>query len=175
MAHNNINLPFAGLANGAVQEKLNGELQKIFDNIHDNNTKATDKRSVTIKLEFIPDDEREILLQVLGNIKEENVRTVGDDGISQAVKIKQGLTSVADVIVPNPVNLAPYRTFLEVDQPFSNFIFRMKDGPKGALFEADGGVWRNDAITNIANYLHDRLIGEPAERGEEPFNVTIIA
>ena len=59
--------------------------------------------------------------------------------------------------------------------PFSNFIFRMKDGPKGALFEADGGVWRNDAIANIANYLHDRLIGEPAERGEEPFNVTIIA
>lgn len=136
-----------------------------------------DSETLIIKLQaqFATSEDREILLQVLGNIKEENVRTVGDDGISQAVKIKQGLTSVADVIVPNPVNLAPYRTFLEVDQPFSDFIFRMKDGPKGALFEADGGVWRNDAITNIANYLHDRLIGEPAERGEEPFNVTIIA
>lgn len=61
MAHNNIDLPFAGLANGAVQEKLNGELQKIFNNIHDGNTKATDKRSVTIKLEFIPDDDREVI------------------------------------------------------------------------------------------------------------------
>lgn len=130
---------------------------------------------ISLQAQFAPSEDREVLLQVLGNIKEENVRTVGDDGVSQAVKIKQGLTSVADVIVPNPVNLAPFRTFLEVDQPFSDFIFRMKDGPKGALFEADGGVWRNDAITNIAIYLHDRLIEEPAERGEEPFNVTIIA
>ena len=78
MAHNNIDLPFAGLANGAVQEKLNGELQKIFDNIHDNNTKATDKRSVTIKLEFIPDDEREIIkLESNFTTKLANVEGVG--------------------------------------------------------------------------------------------------
>ena len=61
MAHNSIELPFSELANGAVQEKLNGELQKIFNNIHDGNTKATDKRSVIIKLEFIPDDDREVI------------------------------------------------------------------------------------------------------------------
>uniref|UniRef100_UPI0035A15A5B hypothetical protein n=1 Tax=Jeotgalibaca porci TaxID=1868793 RepID=UPI0035A15A5B len=48
MPEKNIDLPFGDLANGAVQEKLNGELQKIFNNIHDGNTKATDKRSVTI-------------------------------------------------------------------------------------------------------------------------------
>lgn len=61
MPEKNIDLPFNGLANGAVQEKLNGELQKLFDNIHDGNTKATDKRSITIKLEFVPDDDREII------------------------------------------------------------------------------------------------------------------
>ena len=34
---------------------------------------------------------------------------------------------LADVIVPNPVLLAPYRTFQEIEQPFSNFVFRMAD------------------------------------------------
>lgn len=62
--------------------------------------------------------------------------------------------------VPNPVELAPYRTFLEVEQPESQFIFRMKDGPRCAIFEADGGAWRNQAITNIREYLKNELFEE---------------
>lgn len=61
MSKKQIDLPISGLAHGAVQEKLDGELKKIFDNIHDNNTKATDKRVVTIKLEFSPDENREVI------------------------------------------------------------------------------------------------------------------
>lgn len=56
-----IHLPLGDLANGAIQEKLNVELQKVFDNIHDPNTKAKDKRTVTIKLEFQPDENRQII------------------------------------------------------------------------------------------------------------------
>ena len=33
----------------------------------------------------------------------------------------------------------------------------MKDGPRGAIFEADGGAWRNQAITNIREYLFTEL------------------
>lgn len=55
----NIDLPFSKLAEGAIQEKLDYELKKIFDNIHDPNTKATDKRTVTIKLDFTPDENRQ--------------------------------------------------------------------------------------------------------------------
>lgn len=54
-----INLPFSNLAEGAIQEKLDYELEKVFDNIHDPNTKATDKRTVTIKLDFTPDENRQ--------------------------------------------------------------------------------------------------------------------
>lgn len=57
----NIHLPLSSLANGAVQEKLNIELQKVFDNIHDPNTKSKDKRAITIKLEFQPDENRQII------------------------------------------------------------------------------------------------------------------
>lgn len=55
----NIDLPLSNLANGAIQEKLDYELKKVFDNIHDSNTKATDKRTVTIKLDFVPDENRQ--------------------------------------------------------------------------------------------------------------------
>lgn|SRR5690625_3642224 len=59
MTKANIQLPLSKLANGAIQEKLDYELQKIFNNIHDPNTKATNKRTVTIKLDFIPDENRQ--------------------------------------------------------------------------------------------------------------------
>lgn len=56
-----IDLQLSELANGAVQEKLDGELQKVFANIHDPNTPAATKRAVTIKLEFKPDDTRKVI------------------------------------------------------------------------------------------------------------------
>lgn len=56
-----IDLQVSELANGAIQEKLDGELQKVFSNIHDPNTLATAKRGVTIKLEFKPDDNRQVI------------------------------------------------------------------------------------------------------------------
>lgn len=50
-------------------------------------------------------------------------------------------------------NLAPYRTFREVDQPQSSFIFRTNEELKCGLWEADGGVWRIEAINRIKSWL----------------------
>lgn len=118
-----------------------------------------DAESFNIKLQsaFVKNDDRDIMLKVVGNIKEEAVNTVGDDGVSQAVVAKTGVATVANVIVPNPVILKPFRTFVEVDQPESEFIFRMQSGPRCALFEADGGAWKLAAMQNIKNYLKDEL------------------
>lgn len=125
---------------------------------------------IALQSNFVKTEDRDLLLKVIGNIKEENVRNTGDTGFSQAVTIKTGVASADDVLVPNPVRLAPYRTFLEVEQPSSDFIFRMKDGPRGAIFEADGGAWRNEAIANVRDYLNIQLTEEiEAER------ITIIA
>lgn len=72
-----IDLPFSALAGGAIQEKLDGELKKVFDNIHDPNTKAEDKRTVTIKLEFAPDDNRQtVKLNSSISVKLANVKDV---------------------------------------------------------------------------------------------------
>lgn len=71
--------------------------------------------------------------------------------------------SKADAVVPSPVRLKPYRTFTEVDQPESNFVFRMKEdkyeGVQCALFEADGGAWKLHAMESIQEYLEEQLEG----------------
>lgn len=108
---------------------------------------------ISFQSKFVQNEHRDLLLKVMGNVAEENVKAVGDDGISQSVEIRQGVATKAEVLVPNPVTLAPFRTFLEVEQPESQFVFRMKEGPRGAIFEADGGAWRNQAIVNIREYL----------------------
>lgn len=116
----------------------------------------TEPFNIYLQSRFITNHDQELLLQFTGLIKEENVKQTGDDGISQAVTIKTGVTTVGLAIVPNPVKLAPWRTFQEVPQPESMFIFRMKDGPSAALFEADGGAWRLEAIDNIKTYLEEK-------------------
>lgn len=126
--------------------------------------------NIALQSKFEKTDDRDVLLKVIGSLKEENVRSTGDDGVSQAVTIKTGVASAGDVLVPNPVRLAPFRTFLEVDQPASDFIFRMKDGPRGAIFEADGGAWRNEAIGNVRDYLAEKLAEEIESK-----RITIIA
>lgn len=119
----------------------------------------TDTESFNIMLQssFVDNEDRNKLLKVSGNIQDKTVKQVSDDGTSQAVTIKAGVANVADVRVPNPVLLAPFRTFPEVKQPESKFIFRMKDGPSCALYEADGGAWRNVAMENIKTYLKANL------------------
>ena len=80
----------------------------------------------------------------------------GDDGVSQKATIKTGIASKGEVLVPNPVKLRPYRTFLEVEQPESAFVFRMRDDNgrvECALFGADGGAWKNAAMKSIKEYL----------------------
>jgi hypothetical protein len=118
-----------------------------------------DSEEFNIKLQsaFVKNEDRDIMLKVVGNIKEENVRQIGDDGVSQAVQAKVGVATVATVQVPNPVVLAPYRTFVEVAQPNSEFIFRMQNGPRCALFEADGGAWKLTAMRHIKEYLEVSL------------------
>ena len=108
---------------------------------------------------FVPTDHLKAVLQVVGNVKDEAVRTIGDDGVSQEVTVRKGIQKADNLTVPNPVVLAPFRTFSEVPQPESKFVFRMQDGPRAGLFEADGGAWKIEAMQNIKDFLGRELEG----------------
>lgn len=127
------------------------------NNIYYNRFMDTEDFNIMLQSSFVFNDDRELLLKVVGCIQDKEVKDVSDDGVSQAVTIKTGVAKVGDVVVPNPVSLAPYRTFPEINQPKSKFIFRMQSGPRAAIYEADGGAWRNEAMYSIKNYLEKEL------------------
>lgn len=100
------------------------------------------------------------ILKVAGNVEAKTTANYGDDGVSQKTTIKQGIASKADVLVPNLVTLIPYRSFLEVTQPASEFVFRIRDNggePVFKIVEAEGGLWRNEAMQNIKEYFEEQL------------------
>lgn len=102
----------------------------------------------------------DVIQKVVGNVVDSTIQNYTDDGISQQASIKTGITTKETVILPSPSALRPYRTFAEVEQPVSNFVFRMKNGqygPSSALFEADGGAWKNDAMDQIHEYFVKEL------------------
>lgn len=112
---------------------------------------------------FAPTKMRDDVLRfVTGIVQSAEVKTA-DDGISQRVTARTGIARVADVDIPNPMTLKPYRTFPEAEQPESDFVFRVRttgDNAIGvALFEADGGRWKLQAALNIKEWLTENIIG----------------
>lgn len=56
-----IKLDLPALGAGSLQEKVDKELEKVFDNILDPNTDIKTKRKLTITLTMVPDDTREVI------------------------------------------------------------------------------------------------------------------
>lgn len=118
---------------------------------------------IGLQSKFIDSDDRALLLQFAGTVEAGTVAQYGDDGVTQRATIKTGIASKSDAIVPSPCTLRPYRTFLEVEQPASQFVFRMKgeNSIVCALFEADGSTWKMEAMRNVKEYLSKELSEVP--------------
>ncbi|MCS6297205.1 MAG: hypothetical protein H8K09_13295 [Nitrospira sp.] len=135
-----------------------GERPFRFDTFHD-------RESFVIGLQsrFVPSGPLTSVLEVASALTDAQVVTSEDDGISQSTTIKRGVASLKQPItVKGRVPLQPYRTFREIEQPTSEFIFRLqsKEGvPACALFEADGGKWQLDAMLTIKAWLEAKELG----------------
>lgn len=117
---------------------------------------------INLQANFEMTDDLSTIMKVAGNVEAKTTDTYGDDGVSQKTTIRQGIASKTDVIVPNPVLLIPYRTFIEVEQPESQFVFRISEGGQGPVFkliEAEGGLWRAKAMSRIKAFLEESLSG----------------
>lgn len=118
---------------------------------------AADFAVISLLSLFEPTEARDGLVKVLGNLSANDVKQATDDGVSQQVTVRRGVSMAASVVVQPIQNLRPYRTFREFSQPESAFLLRLRAQgeslPQVALFEADGGRWRLEAIEEIAQYL----------------------
>lgn len=112
---------------------------------------------IAIQVHFVQDKTTAKLMQIVGNIVDNKIAAYSDDGVSQSVTAKIGITRVESVALPNPVKLAPYRTFPELDQPYSPYVFRMQQKgdapPVCALFSVGDVRWQLEATEKIKGWL----------------------
>lgn len=118
--------------------------------------------NILLQSRFCQDITTALLLSIVGNVKASDVQTRADNGITQTVRTSKGVVLKEDTELPNPVVLAPFRTFVEVEQVSSAFIFRAKEDSYSnesdvafAIFEADGGAWKIEATQRIKAYLEN--------------------
>lgn len=118
-----------------------------------------DRETMLIQLRslFMQTPDVAYMLDLLSRMSENEKVTSQDNGISQTVEVKKGVSLKEAVEVRPRVKLTPFRTFLEVEQPESEFLLRVADGGQIGLFEADGGVWKLVAKRSIAKYLEECL------------------
>lgn len=119
----------------------------------------TERFNTMLLSNFIETEARENLFRVIKSMTKEQGCTTTDDGVSQVITVKQGVSTASNVAFQNPVPLMPMRTFTEIEQPESNFTLRVNEHANCALFEADGGAWKNEAVQRIKAYLKTQLYG----------------
>ena len=106
---------------------------------------------------YIPTEDTAYLLDLLSSISSESKVTSTDNGVTQKVEARTGIALNSMVTVKPRVSLCPFRTFLEVEQPESEFLLRISDKGEVGLFQADGGVWKLEATRNVGAYFEKEL------------------
>ena len=112
---------------------------------------------IMLQSQFAPTKDRDTLLRIVGNLKEGAEKEMRDNGMAQTVIVKKGVATVDGETVPNPAILAPFRTFIEVEQPRSYYVCRLHESGRISLTDASGGEWRIQAIQSIKEWFKSNL------------------
>lgn len=121
-----------------------------------------DQQQAIIELQSLHNStpDRDYLLDLLSKIDVTQGVKSTDNGVTQEATVKTGVVLKDTVPVKPIVELQPFRTFIEIDQPVSKFLLRVDEHGRAGLFEADGGAWKLEAKRSIAKWLSDALAAE---------------
>jgi len=122
--------------------------------------RSQDEAIIEIRSRFIPTEDSEYLINLISRINNDEGVKTEDNGVSQTVVVKKGVSLAATEAIKPRLILQPFRTFREVPQPESEFILRLNENGNVGLFEADGGIWKMEAKDNIKVYFEERLHDE---------------
>ncbi|MDY5102648.1 MAG: hypothetical protein SPE81_06080 [Agathobacter sp.] len=129
---------------------------------------------IWLRTGFVPTEKRDAIVEFCGCVTGNDVVNLQDDGISQKVSIST-YVGTQDAIAPTDPVLAPFRTFIDIEQPESPFVFRTQkygDGIGFVLYEADGGAWKTDAMNNILEYIR-KYMDNHAD-AFKPYDIVVI-
>lgn len=112
---------------------------------------------IKLKAQFQDTEDKVYLINLLSKIDVENGVHTEDNGMSQSVTVRTGIAAKGIENVKSICNLKPYRTFMEVEQPSSDFLIRINDNQEISFIEADGGMWKLAAKQTIKAYIENAL------------------
>lgn len=122
-----------------------------------------EKAAVALQTRFQNSEDRAYTLQLLSQITTGAKVTYNDIGVATTIVSQRGVSLQTNATIRPLVQLRPYRTFQEIDQPLGLFLIRIDE--HGISFvEADGGMWKLEARKTIKAYLEEHLKDE-IERG----------
>ena len=123
--------------------------------------------NIFLQTRFVYNEEAKYLFGITSRLQLDEAVDIADDGMTQKVTIKKGMSaaSMTGVQMPARIALGPYRIFPECDQPVSEFLIRFKgnkeEGAYVGLWETDGGMWKVHAKRLITEKLKELGLAIP--------------
>lgn len=127
----------------------------------DGSYRSQEDTVIRLMIKFIDTENRQSLIKLISSLSDSEVTTSEDDGISQSVTVKKGVARKTKADVSPFWHLAPIRTFLDVQQPESLFLLRIRSHDSIGLYEADCNLWITDAVDKVIEYLKAQEIPYP--------------
>jgi len=111
---------------------------------------------------FVEDKVKKDIIDAVSKVTGESVVIAEDDGAAQQVTKKDGIGRKEKAKMNPMVELAPWRTFREIEQPKDKYLLRFSKNEPGclpnvALFTAGGDLWQLEAVERIHKYLTEKL------------------
>ena len=95
------------------------------------------------------------LLEFLSNISQEHLTELRDNGVSQQVVVKNGITSLAHKSIGDSIELKPKCMFAEVDIALPYFVRMDRDG-RVSLSPAYGEVELAQVAAEVQTFIHKK-------------------
>lgn len=112
---------------------------------------------ILLSTSFVMTENTEKFINSISSLRVVEEVEFNDDGVGQTVVAKKGASMNVKFQVQPIVKLKPIRTYAEIDQVESKFLFRVNKDGSVCLREADGGMWKYETQKRIATYLEEKL------------------
>jgi hypothetical protein len=117
---------------------------------------AFEQAAVALQTRFQETPDQKYALQLLSQITCGGKVTYNDNGVAMSVVTSKGIALQENATIKPLISLKPYRTFQEIEQPTSIYLFRIDE--RGiTFFEADGGMWKLTARQTIKAFFDTEL------------------
>lgn len=121
---------------------------------------STEEMIIQLVTKFREDEDQKNLIKLLSSLVGTTTVQKSDDGLSQQVEVRDGITTTAKVEIKPIRRLHPIRTFSEIEPCSEMFLLRLrKNGAEfsAQLTEADGHKWEEEARMRISEFITAQL------------------